>query len=176
MAGLEIAAAITGIFQAVSGFDKLCRKYYRSFRKAPTEATRLCNLVEEFSETLDLFCRTANRMIEEEVDLAKDLKTESTVRRLRKMTKRSLREVRSVFRRIDIFGNDKYSTVQRLWARIQWLRGDEREMKELIASLNTAKLDIDVLVNLFSLNINLKIVAELRRIGQPITEYIVQEL
>ena len=92
------------------------------------------------------------------------------------MMKASIEEIRSTFQRLKVIGNPEYPWRDRAMARIRWVTGDEKETKSLIANLNTAKLDISLLLNIFSVNIQLKIVRDLEARNEPMPEYLIQEL
>lgn len=173
---MEIGLAIAGILPLAQELHKMGRKYYKSFHRAPAEARRFGSLVEDVSDTLSLFCKTANEVKERKIALAKDKKATRAVRRLKKMMRASIVEIRNTFERLKVIGNPQYPWVDRAMARFRWLTGDERDTKSLIVNLNTTKLDINLLLTIFSVNIQLKIVKDLEERNEPMPEYLIQEL
>ncbi|KEF55835.1 uncharacterized protein A1O9_08586 [Exophiala aquamarina CBS 119918] len=173
---MEIGLAIAGVLPLAQELHKMGKKYYKSFRRAPAEARRFGSLVEDVSDTLALFCKTASEMKERNIPLAKDKKATRAVRRLRKMLKASIQEIRSTFEILSVVGNHEYPWIERSLARFRWVTGDERDARLLIVNLNTTKLDITVLLTVFSVNIQLKIAKELEERKEPMPEYLIQEL
>jgi hypothetical protein len=66
--------------------------------------------------------------------------------------------------------------MERVMARVKWMIGDEQEIKALMVNLNATKLDINLLLTIFSVNIQLKIVEEMERQEQPMPKHLIQEL
>ncbi|KAK5057572.1 hypothetical protein LTR84_011572 [Exophiala bonariae] len=173
---MELGIAIAGILPLAVEFSKMSKRYYKSFRRAPIEAQRFGTLIEEISDTLTMFCKTARDVEERKIAFARSRKTKRAVARLKRVMEASIREIRPILRKLKPIGNRKYPWIKRTIAKINWVTGDEREIKNLMVNLNTTKLDVGLLFNMFSANIQLKILEELEKNGQQIPKYLVQEI
>jgi hypothetical protein len=92
------------------------------------------------------------------------------------MMEASIVEIRNFSKKLKIIGNRRYSWMERVMARVKWMIGDEQEIKALMVNLNATKLDINLLLTIFSVNIQLKIVEEMERQEQPMPKHLIQEL
>lgn len=173
---MELGLAVAGILPLALELSKLSRKYYKSFRRAPAEARRFGNLIEDVSNELDIFCKTARQVEEKKIELAEDRKIKKAVKRLKRAMEVSILEIRIFSKKLKVIGNRKYSWMKRVVARVKWIIGEEQEIKALMANLNITKLDITFLLMTFSVKIQLRMFEEMERQDQPIPKYLIQEL
>lgn len=173
--GLEVAAAIIALLQISSKLLKGCRKCFRPVRKLKKEAKHLKETVIGFSTILELFCMTFKELQTKRLPLVNDPKVTKIIKRLKETAREAQGQTLKSFGRIHHLGRPGSSLIERSKAKFNWILRDEQGIRELILRLNAEKLDIDLLINILSINLNVMRLEESLANGQlPSQELLVQ--
>lgn len=174
--GLEVAAAIIALLQISKSLHKGCKKYFRAGRKLTKEAKHLKNTVTWFSEILELFCTTFKNLQTKRLPLVSDPKVTKTIKRLKETAREAQGQTLKSFGRIHHLGRPGSSLIERSKAKINWILRDEQCIRELILKLNAEKIDISLLINILSLNLNFMLSEEQRAKGQSPSQELLSQL
>ncbi|KEF53477.1 uncharacterized protein A1O9_10452 [Exophiala aquamarina CBS 119918] len=142
------AGAVLGIKQFSVQLTGLSMKSYRAYQRARNELDYFCTSVSTSSVTLNLFCQSMKGAIDQVIGLGKDSQTIGLLEQLSRAVEDRMGKIHQGFIRLRALGHPKASTISHLQTRVMWVIVDEREMKELLASLEPIKSTMNLLVNL----------------------------
>jgi len=146
----EYAGAVLGIIQFSAQLAELSLKSYRAYRRASKELKYFCSSVSMFSRILNIFGESMQSLIDQGIGLAKDPRTKSLLDEISTTVEEKMGNIKHGFRRLRALGRPDASTVAHLKTRIMWVIVNERETKELVASLEPLKSNMTLLVNIIN--------------------------
>ena len=174
--GLEVGAAIGGILQISVELSRLYIRFHRSFKKAPEEVRRLKGSLPMFSEIFHYFSETMSDMSQRDIELVRDSRTENLLVDVSNVVKERIWHIKQVIKRLKALHNEHSSRWWRFGARLMWIICDERDLNELLASLEPIKLSIAILGGIFNSKILMSLLDKQQNHENQISKQYVQKM
>lgn len=146
----ECVAAVIGIIQFSAQLTELSVRRYRAYQRARKELKYFCSSVSIFSQTLNFFGQSIKEPVEQGLGLAEDPQMKVLLKQISTTVEEQMGKIKQMFDRLRALGCPTASTISHLKSRVMWVIVDEREMKELLASLEPIKSTMNLLVNIMN--------------------------